>query len=75
MPAYRLYCLDGAGGFLRARWIAADDDEQAVIYVRARECDDHHCELWERDRLVASIARRDAACNQCRLGRSNSTFE
>jgi hypothetical protein len=51
MPAYRLYHLDGVGRVIGAEWIAADDDKQAVIYVRERKFV-AACELWERDRLV-----------------------
>lgn len=58
MPAYRLYCIDGAGNFVAARWIAADDDGQAISYARRKECSEHHCELWERDRLVGTIDRK-----------------
>jgi hypothetical protein len=59
MPAYRLYCVDGAGSFARARWIAADDDQQAISYVQGIDCPHHRCELWERERLVADIPPAD----------------
>ena len=58
MPAYRLYCLDGAGRIQSARWIAADDDGQALLYAAAQECDEHHCELWERGRRVGQIPQK-----------------
>ena len=59
MPAYRLYCVDGVGSFVRGRWIAADDDDQATSYARGIDCPHHRCELWERDRFVADIPRGD----------------
>ena len=57
MPAYRLYCIGEDGAFVRGRWLAADDDAQAITYARETECDNHRCELWERSRLVANIPR------------------
>ena len=55
MPAYRLYCIDGVGGFERAHWIAADDDDQALSYALAKYASEQSCELWDGGRLVAHI--------------------
>ena len=55
MAEYRVYRLDGSGQISRAEWIEADDDKTAVR--RARELKDScvTCEIWQRDRLVASF--------------------
>ena len=54
MPDYRLYCLDGAGKITRAEVIDAENDDDAVMIARAAR-KPVHCELWQRDRLVARI--------------------
>ena len=55
MAEYRVYRLDGSGQISRAEWIEADDDDLAV--GKARELKDScvTCEVWQRDRLVASF--------------------
>ena len=55
MAEYRVYRLDGSGQISRAEWIEADDDHTAVR--KARELKDScvTCEIWQRDRLVASF--------------------
>ena len=54
MPAYRVYCLDGAGRVLAAEWIEADDDaaalESARQFTKAVQC-----EVWQRQRLVGRV--------------------
>ena len=52
---YRYYCLDGAGRLHDASWFHADDDEQAIAMVSARQ-PDGKCEIWQGNRLVASIS-------------------
>jgi len=54
MTEYRLYCLNEHGHFFNAHEITADCDQEAV--ARARELKvPVNCELWSRDRLVASL--------------------
>lgn len=55
MPQYRLYCLDGAGRIGLAELIKAADDEDAVR--QAHEIKHHalKCEVWQRQRLVATL--------------------
>jgi len=53
MPAYRFYCRHNGAIFHRSE-IAADTDEQAIAFVRDKRLP-LVCELWERDRLVATI--------------------
>ena len=60
MTDYRLYFLDRQGKILSAEWIAADSDEDAVSRVQALD-KGAVCELWQRDRFVASVARDAAA--------------
>lgn len=52
MPSYRLYRLDGAGKIVRADWIAADADGEAIKYAQER-ADTDRFELWEQGRLVS----------------------
>jgi hypothetical protein len=54
MPAYRLYRFGRGGHIDKAEWIAADSDEQAAAFARAKKLP-VKCEVWERDRLVAMI--------------------
>jgi hypothetical protein len=57
MPSenYRYYCLDGAGHLHEAEWFDADGDEQAVEHVKSTQ-PDSKCEIWQGDRLVASVS-------------------
>jgi hypothetical protein len=61
MAEYRVYRLDGSGQISRAEWIEADDDDTAVR--KARELKDScvTCEIWQRERLVASFREDDTA--------------
>lgn len=52
---YRYYCLDSAGKLHDAHWFNAESDEEALAFVAARHRDGK-CEIWEGDRLVASLA-------------------
>ncbi len=54
MAHYRLYCVDGAGKITRAQFIEASNDEDAVMIARSLK-ELVKCELWLRDRLVATI--------------------
>lgn len=54
MAHYRLYCLDGAGTITRAQFVEAENDEDAIMIARSFK-EPVKCELWLRDRLVATI--------------------
>lgn len=54
MAHYRLYCVDGAGAITRAQFIEANNDEDAIMIARSFK-ERVKCELWLRDRLVATI--------------------
>jgi hypothetical protein len=54
MPAYRVYCLDGAGKVWAAEWIQAESDSAAL--GAAREfAGSAHCEVWLGQRLVGKV--------------------
>jgi hypothetical protein len=52
---YRVYCLDGAGRVGLAEWIQAADDDEAIRQAHELKPSARKCEVWLRDRLVASI--------------------
>lgn len=54
MPAYRVYCLDGAGKVWAAEWIEADSDHAALDAAR-RFADAVRCEVWLGERLVGKV--------------------
>jgi hypothetical protein len=54
MPAYRVYCLDGAGKVWAAEWIEADSDRAALDAAR-RFTDAVRCEVWLGERLVGKV--------------------
>ena len=54
MTDYRLYCLDGAGKIGTGEWVEATGDAEAIMLVRAKKLL-VRCELWDRNRLVATI--------------------
>lgn len=54
MSDYRIYCLDGASKITRADVIYADSDEEAIRAARKLKLP-ADCELWLRDRMIASI--------------------
>ena len=58
MRDYRLYCLDGVGKFTAAETILADSDNEAIELARTKKLE-VKCELWERNRLVATIPAHD----------------
>jgi hypothetical protein len=55
VPAYRIYKIDGSGGFLAAEWLEADDDEAALEAARSQP---GAFELWHRSRLVGESGPR-----------------
>ena len=55
MVAYRIYCLDGRGHIALADWIDATGDEDAIAQARDLKRDAVKCEVWHKDRLVASL--------------------
>jgi hypothetical protein len=54
MPAYRVYCLDGAGKVWAAEWIEADGDSAALDAARQLQ-GGVRCEVWLGDRLVGKV--------------------
>ena len=61
MANYRLYCLDGAGKISLANDIEAGDDAEAVVIARDTHRYSRMCEIWQRDRLVATLDAGDLA--------------
>ena len=61
MIGYRLYCLDGEGKINLAESIEAANDTEAIAKAREHYRDAHKCEIWLRDRLVATLGARDLA--------------
>jgi hypothetical protein len=59
MPSYRFYCLDGRGSIRLADWIDAESDEEAIAKARKIETGAQKCELWQKNRLVASLNGHD----------------
>ena len=54
MPAYRVYCLDGAGKVWAAEWMMAESDSAALDAARRFE-GAVHCEVWLAGRLVGKV--------------------
>ena len=69
MADYKLFCFDGAGKLWVDDWISADSDEKAVAAARAIR-DAVKCEVWQRDRLVATIQDGRAFFGEVRAGYS-----
>jgi hypothetical protein len=61
MPAYRLYCLDGAGRISLADWIEAETDDDAVAKALKVEHGARKCEVWQANRLIATLNSHDLA--------------
>ena len=55
MAEYRLYCLNGVGKITNSHEIEAKNDDEAEALAREKKLPTK-CELWKRDRLVATIA-------------------
>ena len=54
MPAYRVYCLDGAGKVWAAEWMEAESDSAALNAAR-QFAGSPHCEVWLGGRLVGKV--------------------
>ena len=55
MKTYRIYGFDGASKIVRADWLEASDDVEAVETAKVVSgC--VRVEVWDRDRLVGRIA-------------------
>ena len=63
MGSYRLYCLDGADKVVTADWIDAADDA-AAIDAAEQQHNGRKCELWQGERLVATIDGRRAPADE-----------
>ena len=59
MSDYRLYCLDGSGNIGFADWIRAADDRDAVAQARLLKRAARKCEVWQGNRLVATLDTSD----------------
>ena len=55
MIAYRVYFLDAQNRFTRCEIVEATSDEEAMERARPLRKDAQQFEVWERDRLVATI--------------------
>jgi hypothetical protein len=55
MADYRLYSLGGDGRIGLAEWIQADSDEEAIAVARAMDLCSRQCEIWLKNRLVATL--------------------
>jgi hypothetical protein len=60
MLNYRLYCYDGVGKVWVADWIQAANDEDAIASAHDMDVG-IKCEVWEGQRLVATIDRQPTA--------------
>ena len=58
MADYRVYCLNGVGQIGLADWIEAETDEEAIAKARELRPDAHRCEVWLKQRLVATLNDR-----------------
>ena len=66
MADYRLYCLNGKGGLGLAELVAARSDEEAIRTARLLKYDALKCEIWQDNRLVASLDAYDLATTNFR---------
>ena len=57
MHYYRIYVVNGVGGFETAEWLEAENDDEALKTAFERG-DGRMCEVWERNRFVGSIPNR-----------------
>ena len=55
MVAYRLYCMDGEGHIHYAEPLEAADDQDAISKAHDLKMHAAKCEVWHRDRLVATL--------------------
>jgi len=59
VASYRLYCLNGVGKVVSAQWLDADNDD-AAIEAAEKSFEQHPCELWQGQRLVARLGEPKA---------------
>jgi len=55
---YRVYCFDGGSRIIKADWIEAFNDAQALQEAKSAMPDCFRTEVWDRDRLVGRIEPR-----------------
>lgn len=60
MKTYRVYCFDGASRIMGVEIVQATNDAVAVQTAK-RLNNGIRREVWDRERLIARIAVRDAA--------------
>lgn len=51
MKTYRVYCFDGGSRIVRADWLEAFNDAEALVAAKGL-MDCFRIEVWERDRLA-----------------------
>ena len=57
MKKYRVYCFDGGSRIIKADWIDAADDADALVVAKdIMDCP--KVEIWDRYRLVGRYERR-----------------
>ena len=61
MAEYRLYCMDGLGHIHHAEPLEAADDQEAIRKAHDLKLHAVKCEVWHRDRLVATLNSQDLA--------------
>ena len=63
MPSkdYRIYSLESGGGIYLADWIQAASDEEAIAKARKIDHGRALCEVWCKNRLVATLKAGDLA--------------
>ena len=61
MPSYRTYCFDGKRKIYLADELSADDDADAIAKAKVKHAGALKCEIWERNRLVATLDDSDLA--------------
>lgn len=61
MPGYRTYCMDGHGKIKLADELDASDDANAITKAKVQHRGGIKCEVWQRNRLVATLNAEDLA--------------
>ena len=54
-PGYVIYLIDHDGAICETGWIAAEDDDDALTFVRALGLS-LGCEVWQHNRRVGQVA-------------------
>ena len=57
MPDYRLFTIGIDGHFIKVDFLTNHADDATAIEAAKQLVDGRDLELWDRDRLVAKIAR------------------